>query len=140
MTLSASPRTLWRPSASLAPPTPPARTAAGVGSVMPARSAELRPDVGHPLDRLVVERCGHPGDDRLEAEFTEWRDRRGDELGRTREMRPGAGVLDAVGSEALARGGLCRTDVVADRDREADSELDLGAVATDLRAAFVEGR
>src|SRR4051794_21276309 len=109
----------WSPSASLAPPTPPARqthwcrrvaaVTASDARRSPGRSgdglAEGLLELGQPIDRLPVVRRRETGEDGREAKLAIGRDRIRDQARRPGQVRAVAGVLDAVRPEALEGGG-----------------------------------
>src|SRR3989442_4527868 len=83
-TVRRSPRIAWRPSASFAPPTPPASATTGESAT------EERVDVSHPLDRLVVVGRRQADDRGGESERAVRRDRLGDELRKPLDRRTAA--------------------------------------------------
>src|SRR4029450_4723741 len=138
MTVSRLPRCAWRPCASFAPPTPPARTTTRDGpSATDADAAEQLGQLRHPLDRLVVVRPGQPRDERREAQVRIRPEAVGEEL-RAAEERRGVERVRAVRSEDLQVGRLGVGRRIADDDREAEGQLDLAEVPADVRAVAAE--
>ena len=100
------------------------------------------PDLADPGHRLAVVGGRQPDDHRLEPELAVRSDG-GCDLGRgteqDRDVQPGDAALDPVVGEQVVEGRLGVDAPVANQDREADRPLDLGRVATDVRAVLDAG-
>src|SRR4051794_35546294 len=99
-------RTAWRPSASFAPPVPPARATTFTRSPV-----EELADPWHPVDGLAVVWRRHPDDHGLEAERGVRTDGVG-HLGRAPEERLHLSGIDAVVGHQIVERGLRSRAVV----------------------------